>query len=185
MGLWELLAIGIGLSMDAFAVAIGKGLSVQRAHWGQAAAAGLWFGSFQALMPLAGYYLGTRFAAYIQSIDHWIAFALLAFIGGNMVLEAKKNEDGPIDSSFAPKRMLPLAIATSIDALAIGVTFAFLQVDIGRAVALIGCITFFISVAGVRIGAACGERFSVKAEVAGGVLLVFMGFKILAEHLMG
>lgn len=183
MGLWELLVIGIGLSMDAFAVSIGKGLTMQRIRWKHAAVTGLWFGVFQALMPLIGYFLGTRFSGYIQTVDHWIAFVLLALIGGNMVWESFRGGEDAVDGSFAPRRMLPLAVATSIDALAVGVTFAFLQVDIIPAVTLIGCTTFVISVAGVKIGTVFGERFSSKAELAGGVLLILMGCKILAEHL--
>lgn len=183
MGLWELLIVGVGLSMDAFAVAIGKGLTMQRMRWKHAAITGLWFGVFQAVMPLAGYFLGTRFSGYIQRIDHWIAFVLLALIGGNMILESRKGEDAPVDGSFAPSRMLPLAVATSIDALAVGVTFAFLQVDIVSAVTLIGCTTFVISFAGVKIGTVFGERFSCKAEFIGGLLLVLMGCKIVLQHL--
>ncbi len=183
MGLWELILVAVGLSMDAFAVSIGKGLTMQRIRWRQAALAGLWFGAFQAMMPLAGYFLGIRFAGYIEMIDHWIVFVLLALIGGNMILEARKGEATSVDCSFAPLRMLPLAVATSIDALAVGVTFAFLQVDILPAVMLIGCATFVISVAGVKIGTVFGECFSCKAEFLGGVLLIFMGCKILLEHL--
>lgn len=183
MGLWELFAVGIGLSMDAFAVSIGKGLTMQRIRWKDAAITGIWFGLFQALMPLLGFFLGNSFSAYIQSVDHWIAFALLSLIGGNMIWEARRGGDAPVDSSFSPRRMLPLAVATSIDALAVGVTFAFLNVNIVHAVALIGCTTFAISVGGVKIGTVFGERFSAKAECAGGLLLVLMGIKILLEHL--
>lgn len=182
MGIWGLFVIGVGLSMDAFAVSIGKGLTMQRIRWKHAALTGLWFGVFQAIMPLLGYLLGTSFAGYIQSIDHWVAFLLLALIGGNMIRQSREEEESPVDSSFAPMRMLPLAVATSIDALAIGVTFAFLQVQIVPAVLLIGCTTFAISLAGVKIGTVFGERFSSKAELAGGLVLVIMGAKILLEH---
>ena len=183
MGLGELFVIGLGLSMDAFAVSIGKGLTMQRICWRRAALTGLWFGVFQALMPLLGYRLGSTFSAYIQSVDHWIAFVLLSLIGGNMIRESRSPECEVVDSSFAPLRMLPLAVATSIDALAVGVTFAFLQVDILPAVLLIGVTTFVVSVAGVRIGTAFGEKFCGKAEFAGGLLLILMGLKILLQHL--
>lgn len=184
MVFWELLTVALGLSMDAFAVSIGKGLTLRRMCWKRAAVTGLWFGLFQAMMPLLGYLLGTTFAAHIQSIDHWIAFFLLSLIGGNMIREARTNEDGAVtDGSFAPRRMLPLAVATSIDALAVGVTFAFLRVEILPAVALIGATTFLIAVAGVKIGTIFGEKFAAKAEIAGGLLLVFLGLKILLEHL--
>ena len=183
MGLWELFAIAVGLSMDAFAVSIGKGLTLSRIRWKHAAVTGLWFGVFQAVMPLLGYFLGATFSGYIQSVDHWIAFVLLGLIGGNMIRESFSAEGELVDGSFAPLRMLPLAVATSIDALAVGVTFAFLQVDILAAVLLIGVTTFAISVAGVKIGTVFGEKFSAKAECAGGLLLVLMGAKILLEHL--
>lgn len=183
MGLWELFAIAVGLSMDAFAVSIGKGLTMPRIRWKHAAVTGLWFGAFQAVMPLLGYFLGATFSGYIQSVDHWIAFVLLGLIGGNMIRESFSTEGELVDGSFAPLRMLPLAVATSIDALAVGVTFAFLQVDILAAVLLIGVTTFAISVAGVKIGTVFGEKFSAKAECAGGLLLVLMGAKILLEHL--
>lgn len=183
MGLWELFVVAVGLSMDAFAVSIGKGLTMPRIRWKHAVVTGLWFGAFQAVMPLLGYFLGATFSGYIQSVDHWIAFVLLGLIGGNMIRESFSAEGELVDGSFAPLRMLPLAVATSIDALAVGVTFAFLQVDILAAVLLIGVTTFAISVAGVKIGTVFGEKFSAKAECAGGLLLVLMGAKILLEHL--
>lgn len=193
MSILECLIIAVGLSMDAFAVAICKGLSAApyriRFSW----ITGLWFGSFQALMPLLGYLLGSRFAGHIQSFDHWIAFILLVFIGGNMLREALAESEihdagAAADfggHAFAPTKMLPLAVATSIDALAVGVTFAFLQVEILSAVSLIGVTTFFIAAAGVRIGTVFGERFSARAEAAGGIILIFMGLKILITHLLG
>lgn len=183
MGIAELLLIGIGVSMDAFAVSIGKGLSIPCIRWRHALITGFWFGIFQAIMPLLGYFLGATFSGYIQSIDHWIAFVLLVAIGVNMVRESRDAGCDLVDSSFRAKRMLPLAVATSVDALAVGVTFAFLQVKILPAVALIGTTTFVICVAGVKIGAAFGKKFSSKAEFAGGLVLIFMGTKILLEHL--
>ena len=182
MAFWELLLLAVGLSMDAFAVAICKGLSIDRVTGKRAVVVGLWFGGFQALMPFLGWLLGSRFAAYITAVDHWIAFLLLGLIGANMIRESRGGEEH-VDSSFRPRSMLPLAVATSIDALAVGVTFAFLRVEIGPAVSCIGVITFLLSAAGVYIGGAFGDRFQGKAELAGGVILVLMGSKILLEHL--
>ena len=184
MGLFELLFIAIGLSMDAFAVSVCKGLTARRGSLGQCFAAGAWFGGFQAGMPFLGYLLGTGFAALVERVDHWIAFALLSFIGGNMVWEALSlDEEEALEPSFGPRAMLPLAVATSIDALAVGVTFAFLQVDILPAAALIGCTTFAFSAAGVKLGSAFGARYKAGAELLGGVVLILMGAKILLEHL--
>ena len=184
MSLWELFLIAVGLSMDAFAVSICKGLSVGAVRPRHALTAGLWFGGFQALMPLLGWLLGSRFQALITSVDHWIAFVLLCAIGGNMVRESRACGAGRgMDASFAPKVMLPLAVATSIDALAIGVTFAFLQVDILSAVCFIGAVTFVFSSAGVKVGSVFGTRYQSKAELFGGVVLIGMGIKILLEHL--
>lgn len=184
MSLWELFLIAVGLSMDAFAVSICKGLSVGAVRPRHALTAGLWFGGFQALMPLLGWLLGSRFQALITSVDHWIAFVLLCAIGGNMVRESRTcGACREMDSSFAPKVMLPLAVATSIDALAIGVTFAFLQVDILSAVCFIGAVTFVFSSAGVKVGSVFGTRYQSKAELFGGVVLIGMGIKILLEHL--
>ena len=182
MSLWELFVIAVGLSMDAFAVSVCKGLSVRRVHMGHCAAAGLYFGGFQALMPCAGYLLGTRFEGLITNIDHWIAFVLLAFIGGNMIRESRGCPE-ELDSSFVFTAMLPLAVATSIDALAVGVTFAFLQVQIIPAMIFIGTITFVLSAAGVKIGNVFGARYKQGAELFGGVVLILMGIKILLEHL--
>ena len=183
MQLWELFLIAVGLSMDAFAVSICKGLSAGRVSPRHALTCGSWFGGFQALMPYLGWRLGTRFQALITSVDHWVAFVLLCLIGGNMVREALSREEEAVDASFTPRAMFPLAVATSIDALAVGVTFAFLRVEIGPAVSCIGVITFLLSAAGVYIGGAFGDRFQGKAELAGGVILVLMGSKILLEHL--
>ena len=183
MVFWEVFFIGIGLAMDAFAVSVGKGLATPKYEPKGSLICGLWFGGFQMLMPLIGCFLGTQFAGYIESVDHWIAFVLLALIGGNMIRESRSGEAEDVDSSYAPMRMLPLAVATSIDALAVGVTFAFLGTDIWSAVAVIGVTTFVLSAAGVRIGSVFGEKYASRAELAGGVLLVLMGTRILLNHL--
>lgn len=183
MGLWELFVIAVGLSMDAFAVSVCKGLSVPQLRTSHSLICGAYFGGFQALMPLLGWLLGVRFQAMIVTIDHWIAFVLLGIIGINMVRESREEDDGCVDCSFSPQAMLPMALATSIDALAVGVTFAFLQVDILPAVLFIGVTTFVLSGAGARVGAVFGARFRSKAELAGGVILILMGVKILLEHL--
>ena len=183
MGFIELFVIALGLSMDAFAVAICKGLSNKTVRKRDLAVTGLWFGGFQALMPTAGYLLGKQFEQYITAVDHWIAFVLLGLIGGNMIKEALSGEEEEVNASFGVKAMLPLAVATSIDALAVGVTFAFLKVDIVPAVILIGVITFLCSAAGVKIGNIFGAKFKSKAELAGGIVLILMGLKILIEHL--
>ena len=183
MQLWELFIIAVGLSMDAFAVSICKGLSVHKVTPGHALTAGLYFGGFQALMPLIGYFLGTQFESLIQSVDHWIAFALLALIGINMVRESR-SESEELNASFGPKSMLPLAVATSIDALAVGVTFAFLQVQIAPAVTFIGVITFALSCLGVKLGNLFGAKYRARAELFGGIVLILMGVKILIEHLI-
>ena len=183
MSLFELFIIAVGLSMDAFAVSVCKGLSTSDVRPLNMLCAGLWFGLFQALMPLIGYLLGVNFSSLIQSVDHWIAFVLLGLIGANMIREAFSKEEECTDSSFGWKAMLPLAVATSIDALAVGITFAFLQVQIWLAVGIIGVITFGISAAGVKIGNVFGIKYKSKAELAGGIVLVLMGVKILLEHL--
>ena len=183
MQLWELFIIAVGLSMDAFAISICKGLSAGRVTLRHALTCGLWFGGFQALMPLLGWLLGTRFQGLITSVDHWIAFVLLALIGGSMVRESRSREEEEVDASFTPRAMLPLAVATSIDALAVGVTFAFLRVDIGPAVGFIGLTTLLLSAAGVWVGGAFGRRWKSRAELCGGVVLILMGCKILLEHL--
>ena len=183
MGFWELLVLAVGLSMDAFAVAVCKGLSLRSLRPRHMAVVGAWFGAFQALMPAAGWLLGAAFAHRIAAIDHWIAFVLLSLIGGNMIREALSKEEEDCDPSLAPAAMLLLAVATSIDALAVGITFAFLRVDILPAVALIGACTFAISAAGVKVGNLFGARYKSKAELFGGAVLVLIGAKILLEHL--
>lgn len=183
MNLVSLFIIAVGLSMDAFAVSICKGLAMQKITLKKALIVGLWFGGFQALMPTLGYILGSQFETYITSIDHWIAFILLSIIGGNMLKEALSKDDEPANASLAFKEMLVLALATSIDALAVGVTFAFLQVQIVPAVLFIGIITFTLSAIGVKVGSIFGSRYKAKAELAGGIILIIMGIKILLEHL--
>lgn len=184
MSIAEIIIVAIGLSMDAFAVAIGKGLSLTQAKWKHALIVGAYFGVFQAIMPLLGYLLGTQFADYITAYDHWIAFVLLCFIGGKMIKDSlAKDDDHDVNKSLRFGTMLPLAIATSIDALAIGVSFAFLKVDLILSVALIGCITLVISMAGVKIGNIFGIKYRSKAELAGGIFLILIGLKILLEHL--
>jgi putative Mn2+ efflux pump MntP len=185
MGTLELLIIAIGLSMDAFAVAICKGLSMQKMNYKHAVVTGCFFGGFQAVMPLIGYLLGTQFKDYITSIDHWIAFILLSVIGFNMIRESRNERCENVGNSFNLKNMMVLSLATSIDALAIGVTFAFLQVNIIPAVSMIGITTFIFSFFGVKIGNVFGARFKSKAELAGGIILIVMGIKILVEHLAG
>lgn len=183
MQIWELIVIAVGLSMDAFAVSVCKGLSVKKVKLSHMAVVGLYFGGFQALMPLIGYLLGTQFQDLIISIDHWIAFGLLSVIGANMIREALGKDEDEVNDSFAFKAMIVLAVATSIDALAVGVTFAFLQVDVIPAVLSIGVITFVLSALGVKIGNIFGLKFKKKAEIFGGVVLILMGVKILLEHL--
>ena len=183
MGILELFLIAVGLSMDAFAVSVCKGLSVRKAEVKHALCVGAYFGGFQALMPLIGYLLGTQFESFIVSIDHWIAFVLLGFIGGNMIREALSKEEEKLDDSFSFKTMVTLAIATSIDALAMGVTFAFLRVNILWAVLFIGIITFVLSAIGLKVGNVFGAKYKCKAELLGGVVLILMGCKILLEYL--
>ena len=186
MGFAELLLIGVGLSMDAFAVAICQGLSMTKIRWGHALTVGLYFGGFQALMPFIGWMLGSQFAGRIQRYDHWIAFILLAFIGGNMIREALsdgEDEEAAVGAGVDHKKLFFMAVATSIDALAVGVTFAFLDTAILPAISLIGCTTFCISVAGVAVGCWFGARYKKRAEVTGGAILVLLGIKILLEHL--
>lgn len=183
MSLFELFLIAVGLSMDAFAVAVCKGLSMGRMNPRNALIIGLYFGGFQALMPLIGYALGAQFQDAITAYDHWIAFILLAVIGGNMIKDALGHDEDSCDASVAFKDMVVLAVATSIDALAVGVTFAFLQVSILPAVSFIGLVTFLLSIAGVKVGNVFGCRYKSKAEFTGGLILVTIGLKILAEHL--
>lgn len=187
MGIVELALIGVGLSMDAFAVSICKGLGMKRLRMDQALLIALFFGGFQALMPLLGWFLGSGFQSFIEPVDHWIAFALLAFIGAKMLWDAfhdDEEEDAAAENARLDlKELVMLAIATSIDALAVGISFAFLQVDIVPAVALIGIITFALSLVGVAVGHAFGSRFEKPATTIGGIVLIAIGLKILLEHL--
>ena len=184
MGVIEIILIAIGLAMDAFAVSICKGLSMKKMDWKKAGIIGLYFGGFQGGMPLIGYLLGIGFEDKIKIIDHWIAFILLCFIGFNMIKEAlNKKDDEQINDSVDYKTMIVLAIATSIDALAIGVTFAFLNVNIIFAALMITIITFIISMIGGKIGNVFGDKYEAKAEIAGGIILILLGTKILLEHL--
>ncbi len=182
MSFVELFLVAVGLSMDAFAVSICKGLSAGKASFKQMLIAGAYFGGFQALMPLIGYWLGSSFEYLISSIDHWIVFALLAAIGINMVVEARKDSCSA-DTSFSAKTMLPLAVATSIDALAVGISLAFLKVEIVPAVSMIGIVTFVLSAVGVKIGSAFGGKYRSAAQITGGIILILIGTKILLEHL--
>lgn len=183
----ELFLIGVGLSMDAFAVSICKGLGMNKINKKQAFTIGLYFGGFQALMPLIGWFLGIRFQQYITSIDHWIAFILLVCIGGKMVVEAVRDKDDEVvekkDQPLNHKEMFLLAVATSIDALAVGITFAFLDTPIIEAIVIIGCTTFVLSIVGVIVGNFFGTRYKKKAEIIGGIILILIGLKILLEHL--
>ncbi|MCL2819714.1 MAG: manganese efflux pump MntP family protein [Oscillospiraceae bacterium] len=196
MNIFVLFALAIGLSMDAFAVSVCIGLSMKKVMLRNAILVGLYFGFFQAAMPLIGYIAGSQFADMITAFDHWIAFCLLAFLGGKMIYSSFKKEEPmeneesmeneePIkkEASLGPKKMLPLAIATSIDALAVGISFAFLQVNILSAVLLIGITTFILSAAGVKIGSIFGIKFKSKAELLGGIILILIGTNILLDHL--
>lgn len=188
MSFIELIIIAIGLSMDAFAVSIGKGLSLKKIKLSQALKVGLWFGGFQALMPLMGYLLGNTFADIVSAFDHWVAFALLTLIGGNMIKESIEKDDDDCDCNkkegdgFGFSTMFTLAVATSIDALAIGVTFAFFKVAIIPAIITIGITTFLFSIAGLKIGNIFGCKYKSHAELFGGVILILIGLKILIEH---
>ena len=183
MDIMSLFILAAGLAMDAFAVSICKGLAMKKATMGKAAVAGLWFGGFQALMPVLGFLLGTQFRRQITAVDHWIAFVLLAAIGANMIKEACSDDCEKEDDSLDIKTMFLLADATSIDALAVGITFAFLDVHIIAAVSFIGVTTFVISAIGVKIGNVFGTKYKSKAEFAGGAILILLGVKILLEHL--
>ncbi|HIT34649.1 MAG TPA: manganese efflux pump [Candidatus Faecousia intestinigallinarum] len=187
MGIGELLLLAVGLSMDAFAVSVCKGLCLHRVEFRHSAICGAWFGCFQAAMPLIGFFLGALFAQAIESFDHWVAFVLLALIGANMLREAfskDEPEECPVEADFSAKTMLVMAVATSIDALAVGISLAMAgDVNILAASALIGVTTFCLSAAGVKVGSIFGSRFEKKAEAAGGCILVFLGVKILLEHL--
>ena len=206
MSVWEILLTGIALSMDAFAVSVCKGLSLKEAEWKKALAAGLWFGGFQALMPVLGYLAGNGFYSRIEKIDHWVVFFILVLIGGSMIrdvikeVSARRKEErgiktkaseskgsdrdaGKSNDDFSPLVMLSLAVATSIDALAVGISFSLLHVNIIAAAALIGCTTFAFGVAGIRIGGRLGTHFNEKAQVAGGAVLMLIGTHILLQHL--
>ena len=182
MSVWELFILAVGLSMDAFAVSVCKGLSVKALKPKHMLIAGLYFGGFQALMPLIGYLLGVQFQSLIQEFDHWIAFVLLVLIGLSMIRESRECPD-ELNDSFSFMTMLPLAVATSIDALAVGVTFAFLKVSIVPAVSFIGVTTFILYAAGIRIGNIFAAKYKSRAELIGGLVLILMGVKILLEHL--
>ncbi|MBR1993849.1 MAG: manganese efflux pump [Firmicutes bacterium] len=181
MSLFELFLLAVGLSMDAFAVSICKGLSLCRITPKHMCIAGAWFGGFQALMPLIGYFLGSVFSEIVTKYDHWVAFILLAFIGGNMIKESLEKEADSCDASMTMRSMFLLAIATSIDALAVGVTFAFLNVSIVPAVCFIGIVTFVFSALGVKIGSIFGTKYKSKAELFGGIVLILIGLKIFLE----
>ncbi len=184
MGFGELMLLAVGLSMDAFAVSICKGLAMKKATWRAGFICGIWFGGFQALMPIIGYFLGTLFAEAIEAIDHWVAFGLLVLIGANMIKEALSQEAEQEDADLSPRTMFILAVATSIDALAVGISLAMAgSVNIWAAAALIGLFTCAFCVAGVKIGNIFGSRFEKKAQMAGGVILILLGVKILLEHL--
>ena len=187
MGLFEVIMIGVGLSMDAFAASVCKGLAMRRLNVKNMLVIALFFGGFQAMMPCIGWFLGKQFEEYITSFDHWVAYALLAFIGGKMIFDVfrggEENSSGEKNDCLNIKEILTLAVATSIDALAVGISFAFLQVNIIKAVSVIGVTTFVLSAAGVVIGNMFGARYEKKATLAGGIILVLIGLKILLEHL--
>ncbi len=183
MGTIEILLISVGLAMDAFAVSVCKGLSMKKMNWKKAIIIGLYFGIFQASMPVLGYFLGTTFEQFITNIDHWIAFVLLSAIGGNMIKESFDQESENCNDNVDVKTMVILAIATSIDALAVGITFACLRINIVLPVISIGIITFILSVIGVKIGNKFGDKYENKAEFIGGLILILLGIKILLEHL--
>ena len=183
MGIIEITLIAIGLGMDAFAVAVCKGLSMKKMKWQNAVIVGLYFGIFQALMPIIGYFLGVHFENVMKKFDHWIAFMLLSVVGINMIHAVLKENKEVIDEKMDYKTMTPLAIATSIDALAVGITFAFLQVNVILAIITIGVIAFLLSFLGVKIGNIFEDRYEKRAEIIGGIILILMGTKILLEHL--
>lgn len=183
MSLLTLFITAVGLSMDAFAVSVCKGLAIKKITFKKGCIVGVWFGGFQALMPLLGYLLGSQFKQSVETIDHWIAFVLLVLIGVNMLKEALSKDEEKADDSLSVKAMFLLAIATSIDALAVGITYAFLQVDIVPAVIFIGATTFTLSAVGVKAGNVFGMKYKSRAELAGGIILILIGTKILLEHL--
>ena len=183
MGIIELILLSIGLGMDAFAVSVCKGISMKKMNWKKACIIGLYFGGFQAIMPVIGYFFGSSFESIITNIDHWIAFILLAIIGAKMIQEAFQKEEEEYNEDISVKTMIVLSIATSIDALAVGITFAFLKVNLLLAITLIGTITFILSVIGTKIGNRFGDKYKSKAELAGGIILIIIGLKILLEHI--
>ena len=186
MSIWEVLIIAVGLSMDAFAVAVCKGLSMKKLSIKYGIIIALFFGVFQALMPLIGWFVSSRFEKYIKAYDHWIAFAILLIIGAKMIIDAIKESRDPENETefrFKVTEMLILAVATSIDALAVGVSFGLLEINIWSSISIIGCVTFILSFIGVIIGNFFGSRFLTKAEIAGGIILILLGVKILLEHL--
>ena len=183
MSFFEIAVIGVGLAMDALAVSVCKGLAMKKMNWRSAAVIAAWFGFFQFLMPVIGWLLGSAFSDLAESIDHWIAFVLLALIGANMIREALSGEEETTNDSIAPKVMLPLAVATSIDALTVGITFAFFKINVWAASLLIGGITFVICILGVKLGNRFGEKLGSRAQILGGVVLILIGLKILLEHL--
>ena len=184
MGIIEVFLIAVGVSMDAFAVSIAKGMSAHRVGWRHALLAGSWFGGFQALMPCIGYFLGLGFATFIGQWDHWVAWLLLTLIGANMVKESFSKEEDEVSGGWGFWHMLTLAVATSIDALAVGVSFAFLEMSVWMPIIIIGITTMLFSFAGVLLGKKVGERFKSKAELVGGLVLIAIGIKILWEHTM-
>lgn len=184
MGFFELFLLAVGLSMDAFAVSVCKGLAMDKVTVKKAGLVGLWFGGFQALMPLVGYFLGRQFAGAIETFDHWVAFGLLGLIGMNMIRESLSDEEENANDDLSIKTMFVLAVATSIDALAVGISLSLAgQVNIFTAIALIGVTTFLLSALGVKVGGVFGSRFEKKAELAGGIILICLGLKILLEHM--
>lgn len=183
MKIYEIIFIGLGLAMDAFAVSVCKGLSMKKMNWRSAIVIGLYFGIFQAVMPVIGYFLGITFSNFVESVDHWIAFILLSIIGGNMIKDSFDNEEEKRNDKIDFKTMILLAIATSIDALAVGVTFAFFKANLELSVIIIGLVTFILSIIGVKIGNKFGDKFQNKAELIGGIILIVIGLKILLEHL--
>lgn len=183
MGVIELIILSVGLAMDAFAVSICKGISMKKMDWKKAIIIGLWFGAFQAIMPLIGYLLGSTFEQVVKNIDHWLAFILLSAIGANMIKESFSKDTEDENDDISARAMFVLAVATSIDALAVGITFAFFKVNIILAISLIGIITFLLAVLGTKIGNRFGDKYESKAELAGGIILILLGLKILLEHL--
>ena len=183
MGIFEIILVGLGLAMDVFAVSICKGLSMKKMNWKNALIIALYFVVFHSLMPVIGYFLGTMFKGFVESVDHWIAFILLAIIGANMIKESASDEEDKRNDKVDVKTMLLLSIATSIDALAVGVTFAFFETNMLLVVPIIGLITLVLSIMGVKIGNRFGDKLQNKAELTGGIILIIIGIKILLEHL--